>query len=336
MNRSTLSLVICTYKRPESLERLLLAILQDPFPPDEILIIDGSPDTRTLAMVERFKHQNEIIHYYQVGAENRGLTRQRNVGISIAQSDIIAFLDDDTIPGRGYFAELINCFSRHSDAIGVGGLIVNQVPWRRCTNSNTKDSKKQYWNGWERKKSFRWRVRERLGLGSPLPPGWMPEFGHGLSADYPPDGVDYHVEFIMGGASSWRKEVFQTTQFSRYFEGYGLYEDLDFCIRANRCGNIYLCTSAQLEHHHAPSGRPNHFLYGKMVVQNGWYVWRERWPNVTAKNYLKWWAITGLLAIMRIRDLHTGGLSEAFGRFWGSILVMISCKRKTSHEWKTE
>jgi GT2 family glycosyltransferase len=55
-----------------------------------------------------------------------------------------------------------------------------------------------------------------------------------------------------------------------------LYEDTDFTLRVSKTGKLYLNTTAKLNHHHDASGRPNQYQYGKMVVRNGWYVWRTK------------------------------------------------------------
>ena len=41
----------------------------------------------------------------------------------------MAFLDDDTIPEPGYFAEILACFERHPEAVAVAGHITNEVEW---------------------------------------------------------------------------------------------------------------------------------------------------------------------------------------------------------------
>src|SRR5207247_932846 len=146
-----------------------------------------------------------------------------------------------------------------------------------------------------RRDDLRWRLRKLLALESKLPPGFMPPFGHGRPPGYPPDGEDHKVEFIIGCASAWRRQPSEGLRFSTYFEGYGLYEDLDFSIQAGKRGVIYVCTKARLAHYHAPSGRPNQFRYGIMVVRNGWFVWRRRWPNPGFVSCCKWWAITSVL-----------------------------------------
>ena len=319
----SLSLVICTYQRPEPIRNLLNAISEDISPPDEVIVIDGSPGSGTHEVVSGFIEKIQGLIYYQVDQSNRGLTRQRNVGIQMAKSDIIAFLDDDTIPCNGYFSQLRECFVRHPDAIGVGGLIVGVLSWSKTKNSSKNSLSEFRWQEWAFSESVRWRVRNALGLGSALPPGWIPEHGHGRSPGYPPDTGDHKVEHIMGGASAWKKRIFSTQRFSTYFEGYGLYEDLEFCIRASREGSLFVCTAAQLEHHHHQSGRPNHYQYGIMVVRNGWLVWRLRWSNPSVKNIIKWWLIEFLLTLLRLVDIRKGGFLEALGRFRGMVSIIL-------------
>jgi GT2 family glycosyltransferase len=324
------SLVICTYQRPNEIQQLLKTVAVQTVPPDEIIVVDGSLDTKTEIVICRSPEiiQNRLI-YFHVQENERGLTRQRNVGIKHAKGDIIAFLDDDTVPRNEYFEEILACFQRHPDAVGVGGLITNETNWMPADKKKGNSLGTFRWGEWERRDDFRWRLRKLLFLDSPLAPGWMPPFGHGRPSNYPPDGNDYQVEFVMGGASAWRRTIFDTCRFSIYFDGYGLYEDLDFCIRASRNGSIYLCTRAQLEHHHAPGGRPNLFRYGKMVIRNGWYVWRQRWPYPPFIVKVKWWLVTLLLVFLRLIDFRNAGYQEAMGRFWGMLTLWFDKPERT-------
>jgi GT2 family glycosyltransferase len=144
----------------------------------------------------------------------------------------------------------------------------------------------------------------------------------------PLSGKTYPVEMLMGGVASFKKEVFNQLQFSTYFEGYGLYEDADFSLRVSKLGNLYLNTTAQLYHYHDAAGRPNQYHYGKMVVRNGWYVWRVKNPNPTFQQRYKWNAITLLLTVIRYTNVLTTSkrkeaLTEAIGRTvaWWSLIL---------------
>jgi GT2 family glycosyltransferase len=126
---------------------------------------------------------------------------------------------------------------------------------------------------------------------------------------------------------SFRKKIFEHIKFSNYFEGYGLYEDADFSLRALQFGKNVINTNLQLNHLHNPSGRPNQYKYGKMVVRNGWYVWRIKNPNPNLKCKLKWHLITILLIIIRFSNILTTNekktaFTEAIGRTigWWSLV----------------
>jgi GT2 family glycosyltransferase len=128
--------------------------------------------------------------------------------------------------------------------------------------------------------------------------------------------------------SSFRKKVFETLQFSTYFEGYGLYEDADFTLRVAETGKLFLNTNAKLSHYHNPSGRPNQYQYGKMVVRNGWYVWRVKNPKPSFNARLKWHSITILLTMIRFSNTFTTNkrataFTEAIGRSVGWLSLLI-------------
>jgi len=134
--------------------------------PVETLIVDSSSNDETERVVQRFQSEKKIrdLQYYRVPPEHHGLTRQRNFGIAHAEGDIIAFLDDDTIPEPRYFENIIDCFERHDEAIGVGGYITNEVQWWRA-NRRPHQSLSVFRSGdWERREDYRWRLRKSLGL----------------------------------------------------------------------------------------------------------------------------------------------------------------------------
>jgi len=320
------SLIICTYQRPESLNRLLDSVAEQNLPPDEILVVDGSTDKETEILMRTKKYPK--LRYFKVEDQDRGLTRQRNYGIERTGKDIeiICFLDDDIILEPFYFEKLIKTYTHFTDAIGVGGYILNEIKWKQDVAQIAFDEFKI--DGWVRKLGKRNLFRKKLGLLSDQPPGYMPEFSNGLSIGFfPPSGKTYPVEFFMGGVASYRKSIFDTINFSEYFEGYGLYEDMDFCLRTSRLGLLYVNTAAQVNHYHEPTGRPNYFKYGKMVIRNGWYVWRVKYPKPDLKHKFKWLATAILLTGIRIGNVistsnRKDALLEGIGRLSGLISLL--------------
>jgi GT2 family glycosyltransferase len=309
--------------RPEPLLKLLHSVREQTLYPHEILIIDGSTNTRTEKVV--YKNQFDNLSYFLVPDVHRGLTKQRNYGVERLgdRIDIVCFLDDDTVLERDYFEQLMRTYQKFPNALGIGGYINNETEWD-FVDINYKPSVKEfYFDGWKRKDGSRFILRKKLGLDSDCPPGYSSMYSHGRSVGFlPPNGKTYEVEMIMGGVSSFRKKVFDSLQFSIYFEGYGLYEDADFSLRIAHLGKLYVNTAAQLNHYHDASGRPNQYQYGKMVVRNGWYVWRTKNPKPLLNAKLKWHSITILLTLIRYSNTFTTGnkkeaFSEAVGRTVG-------------------
>ena len=320
------TLIVCTYMRPIALLKLLHSVKLQTLYPNEIIIIDGSTDFRSKEIIE----ENEFINlkYFLVDHKDRGLTKQRNFGISKTafEAEIICFLDDDTVLELNYFEELINTYKLKPEALGVGGYINNETIWDKTTESYSPKINEFFYDGWKRKDGSRFVIRKKLGLDSDTKPGFLPEFSNGRSIGFlPPSGKIYEVEQLMGGVSSFRKSVFQHLQFSHYFQGYGLYEDADFTLRLSKIGKLFLNTNAQLGHFHDTSGRPNKFKYGKMVVRNGWYVWRVKFPRPSIKARIKWNLIILLLSVIRLSNIFTTSKKqEAFSEFLGRIVGWFS------------
>ncbi len=324
------SLIICTYLRPKPLIELLDSVKQQSLYPDEIIIVDGSTNKETEELLSEKSFLN--LKYFLVTAENRGLTKQRNFGISKvdAQSEIVCFLDDDTVLEADYFKEIIKTFKTNDEIVGVGGVAINEYQWKLQDTNVTYDSNKYYcFENYVYKEGLRNRVRNYLGLASNLPPGRMPSFSHGRTSGYPMTGKTYEVDLLIGMAMAFRRNIFNNIQFSKFFEGYGLYEDADFSLRALAYGKNVINTNAKLSHFHASSGRPNQYHYGKMVVRNGWYVWRVKNPNPFLKDSLKWHAITVVLMGIRFLNVLTtpnkkAAFTESIGRWLGYCSLIFN------------
>src|SRR5690606_39172353 len=154
----------------------------------------------------------------------RGLTKQRNFGINKVspESDIVAFLDDDTILAKDYFEKLIQTYNTYPNALAVGGYINNEVKWQKVSVDYNPNMNEFVFDGYKRRDGNRFVIRKKLGLDSNCPPGWSSNYSHGRSVGFlPPSGKTYPVEQLMGGVSSFKKSVFNQMKFSTYFEGYG-------------------------------------------------------------------------------------------------------------------
>lgn len=323
------SLIICTYQRPEPLHTLLASVREQALYPDQIIIVDGSLDTLTQDKLQQQEYKN--LEYFLVQQKNRGLTKQRNFGIKKVdpETQIVCFLDDDIVLTPSYFKILLATYNQFPAALGVGGYIINEVHWEPVSSGFNAAQNQFSYDGFVRSDGSRFVLRKKLGLDANTPPAHLPDFAHGRSVSFlPPSGKIYPVEQFMGGVASYRLKSLQEQQFSEYFKGYGLYEDADYTLRLSRKGSLYVNTGAQLYHYHDPDGRPNQFSYGKMVIRNGWYVWRVRHPKPNIKARLKWNLTALLLTLIRYSNSIRGvkkkeAFTEALGRTagWWSLLI---------------
>jgi GT2 family glycosyltransferase len=315
----SLALIVCTYKRPDSLIRLLKSVYLQEVQPAQLIIVDGSDSNETNEALQREAYTQ--LEYFLVDPKERGLTKQRNFGIAqVAPGiELVAFLDDDIVLRPHYFSQLLQAFKQDQNAVGVAGYITNEVQWSKGKSTS---SLSYVYDGWYREDGKRYRLRSRLGLLEDIPPGKISKFGHGRPQSYlPPTGKNYEVDSLMGGLACYKKSIFSAIQFSEYFWGYGLYEDMEFSLRAAKLGSLKVCTSASLEHLHEPMGRPNSFRYGYMVVWNGWAVWRLAVPEPGVVNILKWTFVSLLLALLRV-DGSKNGFQEFLGRMKGLVNLM--------------
>ncbi|MDO7172709.1 glycosyltransferase family 2 protein [Mariniflexile sp. AS56] len=327
------SLIICTYMRPKSLIKLLESVLNQSVYPNEILIIDGSTNNETNIILKENSFKN--LKYFKVDDENRGLTKQRNYGVNLIQNEteIVCFLDDDTVLETDYFEAVIAAFNSNPDVVGVGGVAINENRWKLMDKKVTYPKSKYYkFENYVIKESLRNIVRNYFNLQSYANPSVMPSFSHGRTYSYPLTGKNHEVDLLVGMSFSFKRIVFKNIKFSTYFEGYGLYEDADFSIRALKFGKNVIATNAKLFHYHEPLGRPNQYKYGKMVVRNGWYVWRVKYPNPEMKAILKWNATVILLTLIRFTNIlnttkRKEALTESLGRVVGWLSLIFNKPR---------
>ena len=87
------SLIVCTYQRPGPLLKLLASVQEQTIYPNQIVIVDGSLDTKNQDKLRESPCKN--LEYFLVDAKNRGLTKQRNFGIQkiSEEVEVVCFLD---------------------------------------------------------------------------------------------------------------------------------------------------------------------------------------------------------------------------------------------------
>src|SRR5947209_12797417 len=97
------SIVVPTYNRRASLERLLRALDEQTYPFDrfEVIVIDDGSDDGTPEQLQALTTRYQL---RVLGQPHQGPAAARNMGVSNAEAPLILFLDDDVVPTRDLIA----------------------------------------------------------------------------------------------------------------------------------------------------------------------------------------------------------------------------------------
>jgi len=118
-----ISVIIPTFNREKHLKNCLSSLLIQTKKPHEILIIDNSDNYYAKKVVnifeEQFKLQNISLYYFKNSINSGAIAR--NLGVSKAKGDLIAFLDDDVLLDLNYYEEIEKVFLKYPTALGVHG-----------------------------------------------------------------------------------------------------------------------------------------------------------------------------------------------------------------------
>jgi GT2 family glycosyltransferase len=114
----SVSVIVCTRRRPEQLRRCLFALRKLDPSPAEIIVVDNAPEERcTLNVVEEF---DEVIYLPEPAS---GLSRARNSGILRSSGEIVAFTDDDALVHPRWLLGVREALSQHM-VFGMTGLVL--------------------------------------------------------------------------------------------------------------------------------------------------------------------------------------------------------------------
>jgi glycosyltransferase involved in cell wall biosynthesis len=120
------SVVVPTYRRPESLEGLIDALARQTYPSSlfEVVVIDDGGDIPLESIMSRYRPRLNLTLLWQSRA---GPAAARNYGARYAVGRRLAFTDDDCLPEPGWLQELREALGECSHIL-CGGKVVNALP----------------------------------------------------------------------------------------------------------------------------------------------------------------------------------------------------------------
>jgi glycosyltransferase involved in cell wall biosynthesis len=117
----TVTVIIPTYNRKDSLLRTLDSLIQQTFPADQLEVIvvdDGSTDDTPTITSQQFPFTFRCVRQ-----KNQGATAARNYGATISQAEILVFIDDDVTISPQTLAALVETCCQKTKVLVTGTLI---------------------------------------------------------------------------------------------------------------------------------------------------------------------------------------------------------------------
>jgi glycosyltransferase involved in cell wall biosynthesis len=331
-----LSLIIPTYNRPKDIMRLLKNLNLQTRKPDEVIIVDASDTEETKMLVEYNKEEFTYpISYY---SHEKGLTRQRNFGVSKARYDIIGFSDDDSLYAPDFMARINAIFERDqtNEIGGASGLIFNVGPSNILAiddylrNDPKEAEVSAFMERFVNIGKDTWSTRLRKGLERVV---FLQKAKEGTFCAIRCRFYGIRQSFagtktvdFLRGIAFYRKKVFEQVLYADFFEGYGFAEDVHFSLQVGKRWKLMVDGEAFSYHLHSPSGRPDLFKVGIMSTRNYFYIFRT-YSKRGILEYIMFWyyfilnALLDFSAIVLLRN--SDKIIRLFmGRCYGGILVV--------------
>jgi len=291
------SIIICTYRRAEALGDLLDCLAVQTYRDSEILIIDGSgEDSSVRDKVASFINRAGGHLDLRLIQSQKGLTRQRNVGLKEAQGELIFFFDDDVTFGEDFISQAVSLFHR-SAMKDVGGVMGYDVV------------------GYGTPMRLRHKVRRALGFYPSLRPGALGRCGLVVPLGIqPPFSGCIDISWLGGFCMLYRRGAVAGLCFDEDLPTFGA-EDANFSMQVGKRWRLVLCGDLHIKYHRTMTSRVD----GPAQVYESTYGVARNHLSQSATfadmMWLLWFALTELV-------LDT--LSFVSGPSWVKLRIIIT------------
>ena len=117
------SIIITIYNNSLFLDRCLKSIINQTYPPYEIILVDdGSKDNESKKIY--LKYKNNKIKFYYFKKKNEGPSAARNFGMKKVKCGFVCFFDPDDLMERNFIKKKIDVFLKNKER-GLFGVYSN-------------------------------------------------------------------------------------------------------------------------------------------------------------------------------------------------------------------
>jgi len=314
-----LAVCVPTMERPDALRTLLESLLEQRRCPDLVLVVDASRSSSTRVVCEQMapRFPKESLRYEK---SSPGLPSQRRVCIDqIRRAPFVrylCFLDDDVTLEPSFLSTIL-AFLESEDGRTFGGVCGYDLA------------------NWDRPFERLEVAYQRLGLfGGELRPGRWTYCGHFLELTHMPPSDDVvKCDFLLGGLTVWRTEVFDRFLPPIDLKGYALGEDKHFSLRVGTLFDLGVHCGARAWHRPAKGGRPSRLRIAYQFTRMQGLLLRDCDRSPTFRRYVSFLGFQGVNALVhlvvnvvrgRFRDL-----SDVAGWLLGWMTCIVFPPRRT-------
>lgn len=250
----TISAIVPTIGRADSLRALLESLSAQTYRVDEIIVADASGSDETRLLVDAPQWRKLGLNVRREVVDTPNAVRQREAAIKTASGEFLLLLDDDVVLERECVAHMIDLLKTNTDVVGVAADFNNQT-WPQPTKM------------WEWYLHYALGLRKREWQGRVVGP--LLRFGYN-----PVPAGPAPMEWLGTGNSLIRVSAYyEAGGFSDFFlHRCTINEDVDLGLKLSRIGRILFCPAARLSHHHAPQGRVTTMLAAEDDLFNRFFI----------------------------------------------------------------
>ena len=253
----SVSVVVPTIGRPESLRLTLDSIVRQVYPVNELIVADasGEPDTRDLLMMVEPALPGCSVKWIRVESPNAAA--QRDLAIRASKSDFVFLVDDDVVLEDECLEELVRSMSHGNDIVAACASFAD-ADWPMPA---------RLWRGYLR---LVHRVRDGDWQGRVIGP--LLRYGY-----HPMPTTDVPMEWVGGGNTLVRRESYlEVGGFSRFFlHPSTINEDVDLGIKLSRIGKVVLSPRALIRHERSAVRRSGERRSAEDDIYNRYQIMRQ-------------------------------------------------------------
>jgi len=273
--RVTSSLIVCTRNRLADIIRLIPSVAQQIESPQEFIIVDSSPvplnsytEFKDIFNQNNFPQTQLIYQHTQIP----GTSHQRNEGARLATSDLLHFVDDDSIVESTYVQQMNATFIKYPQCAGGMGTVMNMPLYRYTIDRLLRQL---------------FLLQRDYASGNVTLSG-MPTHAYGTKKFK-------FVEVLGGCCMSYRREIFLRYLFDETLGQYAYLEDVDLAYRVSRSHALFYNPLARMQHIRSPINRAHVERNRHMFICNySKLFFKNIYPEQRWKTVFYCWSVLGL------------------------------------------